>query len=81
MVTSRTDPQSWKQAKRILGEALERPAAERLTFIAEACRGDEELACIERRVVEMMEDELRRAGRVAGSCTTVIPYEGMIVTV
>src|SRR5689334_20124962 len=50
MVTSRTDPGSWKEAKRILAEALERPAGERPTFIAESCRGDEEL----RRDVESL---------------------------
>ncbi|MGE5413020.1 MAG: serine/threonine-protein kinase [Syntrophomonadaceae bacterium] len=52
MRTSRTDPHRWREAKRILGEALERPAAERLTFIAEACRGDEEL----RRDVESLSE-------------------------
>jgi eukaryotic-like serine/threonine-protein kinase len=50
VATSRTDPQSWREAKRILGEALDRPLAERTVFIAEACRGDEEL----RRDVESL---------------------------
>jgi phosphoribosyl 1,2-cyclic phosphodiesterase len=44
-------------------------------------RGDEELACIERKVVEMMGDELRRAERPAGGCAVLIPYEGMTVTI
>jgi tetratricopeptide (TPR) repeat protein len=41
--SSRTDADRWQQAKRILDEALERPADERADFILEASRGDEAL--------------------------------------
>ncbi len=42
-MSSRSDPTRWREAKRILDEALERPAAARAAFIAEASGGDEEL--------------------------------------
>ncbi len=42
-MSSRTDPGRWREAKRILDEALERPAADRAAFIADACAGDESL--------------------------------------
>src|SRR5262245_48967406 len=60
MPTSRTDPGSWKEAKRILGEALDRPAAERTVFIADACRGDEEL----RRDVESLAQAAEQTGSI-----------------
>ena len=48
--SSRSDPGRWREAKRILGEALERPASERSAYIAGACAGDEDL----RRDVESL---------------------------
>jgi predicted Ser/Thr protein kinase len=60
MATSRTDPGSWKKAKGILGEALERPEAERRRFIAEACGGDEEL----RRDVESLAEAADDSGSI-----------------
>ncbi len=42
-MSSRSDPGRWREAKRILDEALERPAAARPAFIAEACGSDEDL--------------------------------------
>ncbi len=42
-MSSRSDPGRWREAKRILDEALERPTSERPVFIAAACGGDEEL--------------------------------------
>ncbi|HKD18793.1 MAG TPA: serine/threonine-protein kinase, partial [Thermoanaerobaculia bacterium] len=60
MKTSRTDPGSWREAKRVLGEALERPPAERTRFIAEACAGDEEL----RRDVESLAEAAEDSGGI-----------------
>src|SRR5262245_31596821 len=36
-------PDRWRQISRLYHAALERPAAERPAFLAEACAGDEEL--------------------------------------
>jgi len=36
-------PERWKQAKEVLGTALDRPAEERAAWVAEACGGDAEL--------------------------------------
>jgi serine/threonine-protein kinase len=43
-------PERWKQVDQILQDALERPPVERGAFLAESCRGDEEL----RREVESL---------------------------
>ena len=42
-MSSRSDPGRWREAKRILDEALEQPTGARPAFIAEACGGDEDL--------------------------------------
>jgi tetratricopeptide (TPR) repeat protein/predicted Ser/Thr protein kinase len=48
--SSRTDAARWREVKRLLDAALERPARERDAFISEACGGDEAL----RRDVESL---------------------------
>jgi eukaryotic-like serine/threonine-protein kinase len=52
------DPDRWKQIDRLLQAALERPAAERDAFLAEACAGDEAL---EREVRSLLSSH-KRAG-------------------
>ena len=47
-------PEEWSAAKQILGEALERPAAERPAYLDEACGGDAELR---RRIEALIESD------------------------
>jgi non-specific serine/threonine protein kinase/serine/threonine-protein kinase len=51
-MSSRTDPERWRLAKRLLEEALERPETERRAFIAQACGEDDGL----RRDVQSLAD-------------------------
>ena len=51
-----THPEQWNRIEQLYNEALERRLDERSSFLAEACRGDEEL----RREVEALLDHLDR---------------------
>ena len=69
-MSSRTDPGRWREAKRILDEALERPASERPAYIARACGGDEEL----RRDVESLSSAADDADNILDAPVPV-PFE------
>jgi hypothetical protein len=54
------DAKRWQQIERLYHEALDRPAADRQVFLAEACAGDDTL----RREVEELLDDPSTADRV-----------------
>ena len=70
-VSSRTDPARWQQAKRILEQALERPAAERGAFIASACGEDDAL----RRDVESLAEAASEEEQTLLDAPVPVPFE------
>jgi hypothetical protein len=48
------DPKRWERIEQLYNQALDRRPEERSSFLAEACRGDEEV----RREVESLLDHL-----------------------
>jgi serine/threonine protein kinase len=53
-------PDHWQRAKELFGQACERPAEQRASFLAEACLGDEEL----RREVSSLLESYQETGSV-----------------
>ena len=73
-MSSRTDPARWRQAKRLLEEALEKPAGERSAFIASACGSDDAL----RRDVQSLAEAASEEEETLLDAPVPVPFDVVV---
>ncbi len=70
-------PESWQRLERLLAEALARPGAERGTYLAAACGGDDALRREIESMIEAHEQTMGPLDRLADELGSAAPADGV----